>query len=105
MRDLAFHPDFQPVDILPFDEHTLRDGFTLQPGRTEDVEGILGLGKPAGKKGRRKRPRDSQLGESISHPSQLNASTNGTPAAATNGDGATPESSEPYKKKRRKEGP
>lgn len=40
MQSLIGHPDYQHVDILPFDDQTLRDSFTLQPGHIENVKSL-----------------------------------------------------------------
>lgn len=37
LRDLAFNPDYQPAQIQPMDDQTLRNAFTLQPGITPEV--------------------------------------------------------------------
>jgi hypothetical protein len=102
MRDLAFYPDYQPVEILPFDDQTLRDSFTLQPGITDNVDDLLGLTAkpPKMKKTAKKRPRDG-MGASINSvagvANSMEASTNGTPNANGESDGG-----EPSKKKKRK---
>ena len=41
MQSLVGHPDYQPVEIYPFDEQTLRDSFTLQPGIIDNVSCLL----------------------------------------------------------------
>lgn len=41
IRDLVLNPDVQPPHIVPFDEQTLREAFTLKPGQIPGFDALI----------------------------------------------------------------
>ncbi|ORY52194.1 hypothetical protein BCR35DRAFT_296965 [Leucosporidium creatinivorum] len=62
IRDLVLNPDVQPPHIVPFDEQTLRDAFTLKPGQIPGFDALIWESNTEQPKKKKKRKHDHDAG-------------------------------------------
>ncbi|KAM0751273.1 hypothetical protein T439DRAFT_325424 [Meredithblackwellia eburnea MCA 4105] len=93
LQNLVLNPDIQPPQIVPFDEQTLREGFSLKAGPLPGFDAMIweaDLPGEGGKKKKKKRKHDQDAG--------------GPGSGAMNGSTTGAGEEEHRKKKKRKEG-